>query len=229
MAVSVLVPWRPDGPDREQAWTHVQRWWAETHPDWQLVTGSCPDGPWVKALAVADALSKAEADLLVIADADVVCHGVAAAVTAVEDGASWGIPHRLVYRLTEAATRDMYAGAALHERHRVTQAPYEGYAGGGITVLTRETYESVPLDPRFGGWGGEDQAWEQALRTLAGRPWRGGAPMFHLWHEPQQRLNRHVGSKASHALLVRYQYAAKDGPAVMRRLLDEFRSAAVEA
>lgn len=226
--VSVLVPWRGGQPDRERAWAYVRSWWTERHPDWQVITGSCPDGPWRKALAVEDALSRADGDVLVIADADVIADGVGEAVRAVEAGAPWAIPHNLLYRLTAEATEDVLGGAAPHARMPTTQPPYEGYAGGGAAVLRREAYERHPLDPRFAGWGAEDEAAAFAWRSLVGGPWRGTAPMWHLHHEPQPRLNRHVGSKESHALLVRYQCAFKQGPAAMRKLVDEFQPAAAE-
>lgn len=221
-AVSVLVPWRPDGADRDRAWACVRRWWAETHPDWRVVTGSCPPGPWIKALAVADALDRAIGDLLVVADADVLTDGLAAAVKAVRNGAPWAIPHNLLYRLTPEATEAVYCGTAPHVGMPVTKKPHEGYAGGGITVIPREMYEAVPLDPRFAGWGSEDEAWSLGLRAVVGKPVRIDRPMWHLHHEPQPRLNRHVGSQPSHALLVRYQYAFKQGPDAMRQLVDEF-------
>lgn len=219
--VSVLVPWRPDGGDRDRAWEYVARWWAAQHPGWQVVTGCCHAGPWVKAEAVADALTRADGDMLVVADADVVCPGVGDAAHAVAGGAAWAVPHELVFRLTRDATQAVHDGAPLDGRHDLTQPPYQGYPGGGITVLPRETYRQIPLDPRFTGWGQEDSAWSLALATLTGTRWRGNAPLWHLWHEPQARLNRHVGSKPSQALLVRYQAAAKDGPQAMAALLGE--------
>lgn len=228
--VSVLVPWRPDGADRDLAWVYVSQWWAANHPDWQVATGSCPEGPWRKALAVADALSRANGDLLAICDADVVCDGIDAAVQAVVDGAPWAIPHRKVRRLTRSASQAVYVGAPLeHRLGGLAQQPYGGYEGGGMTVLRRETYERVPLDPRFAGWGQEDEAWALSLRVLTGKPWRGRSDLWHLWHEPQPRLNRYVGSRPSQALLVRYQRAAKGGPDEMRRLLAEFATTTMEA
>jgi hypothetical protein len=230
VTVSVLVPWRPDGTDRDQAWAYVSRWWAQQHPSWQMVTGTCPDGPWRKAVAVADALTKADGDVLVVADADVVCDRVVEAVEAVAGGSPWAIPHREVRRLTRSASQAVYGGAPLeHRLGGLTQSAYVGYEGGGILVLPRETYQRVPLDPRFAGWGAEDEAWALALRTVVGEHWRGRADLWHLWHEPQQRLNRHVGSQPSHALLVRYQFAAKDGPDAISRLLNEFNPAPMEA
>ncbi|MFY1686491.1 NTP transferase domain-containing protein [Plantactinospora sp. WMMB782] len=220
--VSVLVPYRGDGGHRDRAWVWLRKWWAEQHPTWQVVLGSCPSGPWMKAHAVNDALTRADGDILVVADADVWCDGLTLAVDAVRAGAPWAVPHGLVHRLSEQATAAVVAGATPGPRlGGYAQRPYQGYEGGGIVVLTRHAYQRVPLDPRFAGWGGEDEAWALALGTVLGRRWRGTAPLWHAWHEPQKRLNRHVGSQPSQALLVRYQYAAKDGKRAMRKLLAE--------
>lgn len=222
-AVSVLVPYRFDGAERAQAWAHVQAWWRQQHPGWQLVTGTCPPGPWRKALAVADALTRADADVLVVADADVICPEVGAAVEQVASGrAPWAIPHGMVFRLTEPASRAVYAGALpATQRSNVARTPYVGVEGGGITVLPRTTYEKVPLDPRFRAWGQEDEAWAAALNILAGRRWRGNAPLWHLWHPPMRRTNSRVGNDQGWSLWRRYETAARRGPAAMRALLDE--------
>lgn len=221
--VTVLVPYRPDGTDRAQAWEYVQAWWRQQHPGWQLVAGTCPDGWWCKATAVADALDRADGDLLVVADADVVCPEVDTAVRQVATGrAPWAIPHGMVFRLTEAASRVVYAGALpASQRSHVARAAYLGTEGGGITVLPRATYEQVPLDPRFRAWGQEDEAWALALNTLAGRRWRGDAPLWHLWHPPMRRTNGRVGNDQGWALWHRYETAARREPGAMRALLDE--------
>jgi hypothetical protein len=224
-AVSVLVPYRPDGGHRDTAWAWLQRWWASNHPQWQLVTGACSDGPWVKAHAVGDALSRADGDVLVVADADVFCEGVGLAVEAAHRGAPWAIPHGKVYRLAESATASVIAGAAPSPALAgLERESYMGVEGGGIAVLTRDAYQAAPMDPRFVGWNNEDLAWATALRTLVGAPWRGVAPLWHLHHPPAPRLNAHVGDKVGRALHVRYQYAAKAGPAAMRALINEFET-----
>lgn len=220
-AVSVLVPYRPDGGCRDRAWEWVRRWWARQHPRWQIVEGACPDGPWVKALAVADALARADHDLLIVADADVVCGGVRAAVNAVWDGAPWAVPHGRVHRLSEEATAQVLAGAdPVAALGGLARKPYTGVEGGGLVVLTRDAYRTSPLDPRFAGWGSEDESWALAMGCLLGKRWRGTEPLWHLWHEPMPRLNSHVGSAESRALHVRYQMASRNR-ASMRRLVAE--------
>ena len=220
LTVSVIVPWRSDGAEREAAWAWVRARWAERFPGWQVVTGTPPEGEWCKAAAITAALPEATGDVLVLADADVWCDGVLQAVTAIAEGARWAIPHHRVYRLTQESTRAVLDGAPLGVTSRLAQRAYPGFAGGGMTVLPRSTYERIPLDPRFVGWGQEDEAWALALACLAGMPWRGIVPLWHLWHPPQPRLTRRWGSDESLVLWGRYHQARQD-PYAMRALLAE--------
>jgi hypothetical protein len=139
----------------------------------------------------------------------------------VEAGAPWGIPHTLVHRLSEAGT-----AAALDvggwRAQPVDQAPYRGIPGGGVVVAPASVLRSIPLDPRFIGWGQEDECHAIALAALAGEPWRGDADLVHYWHPPQPRLSRRRGSRAGWELRRRYVQARHD-PVAMRRLLEESR------
>jgi hypothetical protein len=77
----------------------------------------------------------------------------------------------------------------------------------------------VPLDARFTGWGQEDMAWGWALTRVLGAPWHGLAPLLHLWHPPQERSTRVVGSSAGMRLWERYRRAYTAGEVLV--LLDE--------
>lgn len=219
MGVTVIVPWQDTGCEhRRAAWRWVESRYLDRHPDWQIRV-SVHAGEWCKPAAIIEA-ARTASDLLVVADADVFCDGTAAAVDAVHAGAPWAVPHRLVHRLTPAATRAVLAGAA-PAGQPCHQRPYRGTAGGGIVVLERATLLDVPPDVRFTGWGGEDGAWRDALRCLAGMEWRAGSePLVHLWHPPQMRLNRHVGSPENVALAARY-VTARGNAAAMRALMAE--------
>lgn len=199
--VSVLVPYTPDCPERVAAWSWVASRYAKHHPDWEIVTGSC-EGPWVKALAVDDAAQKATGDIFVIADADVWCDGTSQVVDAVRRGARWGAPHDKVHRLTPEATADVLAGAT--PGGPTEDKPYRGRLGGGVVVLTRHLWETAPMDPRFVGWGQEDDAFALALRRVAGDGCRLGHDLWHLWHPPQPRMVHGVGSPEGLALYRRY-------------------------
>lgn len=220
-AVSVVVPFRGDGGGpRDKAWTYLRDWWATHYPDWAVLEGTCPLGrPWSKGVAVACALRRNPVgQVLIIADADVICPGVGDAVDIVTGGqAQWAIPHQRVNRLTEAATAAILAGAQLppgpHLAGSATVAQsYKGAEGGGMVVLPADVYRRVPLDIRFEGWGQEDTSWAFALRVLAGRPWRSHmAPLLHLWHPPEHRVGVWQGSPANVALYNRYRATTTSG------------------
>lgn len=227
MSTAVLIPWRDVAcPHRARAldWVRVRL----TADGYHVVVGTHDDGPWCKALAVADALAQTTADTLVIHDADVWCDGLTDAVSSVKDGATWAIPHRPVrgiHRLTEHSTTSYMAGEP-YDRLPLAEPAYDGVAGGGVVVLRRVVYEACPLDPRFRGFGGEDESWGYALRALRGSPWRGAGALVHLWHPPQPRISRTTGSEASHALRKRYA-RARYRPDQIAALVKEARSCSV--
>jgi len=210
-SVAVLIPWAGSCPHREAARQHVRAWYAANFPEWKIHWGESGEGPaWCKAQAVAFALCETNAKILVVADADCIAPGLGEAVRQVSEGAPWAVPHRLVHRFSQGATARILAGEDPsgwpRERALYDQMPYPGYEGGGIVVLRRDVYEQLPLDPRFMGWGQEDEAWATALSRVHGKPWRRtNEPLWHLWHPPQKRMSRSTGSHAGRALLAHYR------------------------
>lgn len=169
------------------------------------------------------AIEASGAEIVVVADADVWTDGLSAAVRAVEEGAAWAIPHLFIHRLTEEGTAAVLRGRAWQDQ-AFEQRPYRGVPGGGIVIARREVLLEVPLDPRFKNWGQEDESWGMALGTLCGLPWRGEAPLLHLWHPPQRRLSRTRGSREGWNLRRRYMRARRD-PEEMRQLISEAHDA----
>jgi hypothetical protein len=207
MRTAVLIPFASVDGYRCAALDWVRMRWRIQ--GYEPIVGRGDTAAWSKAAAVRDALDRSDADVLVVADADVWCNEIARAIRAVETGATrWAVPHRLVVRLTEAATRRVYAGEPLSRQLPAVKAHATGVVGGGIVVLTRELYNDVPLDPRFIGWGGEDHAWGYALHHIAGPCWRNpDADLFHLWHRSDAVDDAHFGSSANDALYRRYRDA----------------------
>lgn len=214
MTTSVIVPWRGGCPHRETAWAWVRQKLEAL--DLEVIEGTCPDGPWVKALALADGISRASGDRLVMHDGDVWCDGLAEAIAHPDPVV---VPHRHVYRLTETASVNYMTG---HGPLQYEERPYIGQAAGGILVFDRDVWDEAPMDPRFAGWGQEDASWALAIRTVL-RPWHRlqDHSLYHLWHPSQPRKNRSTGSVESHQLQARYE-AADGKPDAMRALLAEF-------
>lgn len=235
--ISVLVPFTPGAcRHRDRAWDYVRERLEHFHPDWQIVVGTSPD-PWSKGRAVADALTRADGDVLVMHDADsfVPAASLRDAVAAVEPGV-WAMPHLQVHRINEGHTRALYAEGILDEvtlpnRGARTRMVYQGTVGGGVVAITRADYEACPIDPRFEGWGGEDDAWGRALCTLIGGtivnngpaglhpPHRGDGNLWHL-HHPLARThrNREGVLPETNALVARYKECT-GVPRLMRALV----------
>lgn len=195
--------------------------WGCWHANWTVTVATLPQGrPWSKAAAVAPAIAASHADLLVIADADVWAGPLDRAARRLEGGAPWVVPHQMVHRLDEQSTAALLE-RGVHPSHGVTcEPPYQGVEGGGLVMLPRATYLDVPLDPRFTGWGQEDNAWAIALTYLAGEHVRLAADLWHLWHPPQPRLSRRYGSPQGRALWRAYVRARSDTHQ-MRALVEE--------
>lgn len=188
---AVIVPRdREPDEDRRAAWRYVRSHYGRVHPDWPIVEGFSRADAWCKGEAIADALTRTNAALLVIADADCVVSPMALerSVHAVEyEGAPWAIPHGMVYRLNADSTAQLLDGGSLTAWTPGLDRPaYQGFAGGGIFVVSRVAYEATGGIPRaFRGWGGEDEAFARMLDCLIGPHVRGDAPLTHLWHAPQ--------------------------------------------
>ena len=194
--MAVLIPWMEGqlGDGRAEAFRHVCDWWSAAHPEWPVIVGRCDDddGPWRKGLAVWRALCRVDADVVIMADADVVCSNVVDSVGVVLSGAArWAMPHRMVGRLSAESTSVVY-GRGLYPRPPFRPgAASEAYAkvhrgapGGGMVVVRSDVAKLIPIDPRFVGWKFEDYAWARALTIIAGHPHMGRELLYHHWHTP---------------------------------------------
>ena len=218
MSVAIIIPVGGTDPARTEALQWITDRYRRLHPDWELHHGRC-DGEWSKGAAVADGLARTQAEVLVLADGDSFVADLTPAVRLVREGEAWVVPHRMVYRLGRGPSRDVMDGAEpVPRRAGCDRRPYAGPPGGGIVVLTRDTYDAVGgIDPRYLGWGGEDVSFGWALRTLVGHECRLEAPLFHLWHPHAAPMLR--GSPESEDLVAEYT-AAVGVPRLMRAVIE---------
>lgn len=226
MTYTIVVPYGyPDSPTRATARDVVVRHLEAHHPDWPVVLACATTEPWSKGAAVDAAVRNCTStEGLVIHDADVLVspEALKSAALAVVAGRAWAMPHSVVYRLSRRGTmrflHDDLGHDVLDLPHiHLERPPHPAPPGGGCTVLSRKAYDATGgIDPRFVGWGGEDISWARALDTLVGQGYRGTAPMWHLWHEPD--VTRQRGGRAlrgNERLASRYLDATGDPSAMM--------------
>jgi hypothetical protein len=186
--VDVLVPYSPDKGPRDAAWEWVRRWYEKNHPNWGLIVGSGKGSTWRKGAAVNDALRRTNAEVVIIADADVFIDpdALTQAVDLVTRRFGWVVPHTTVRRFDEETTQRIlvtdYRSLRLDEAG-YARAPYQGMAGGGLVVVQRAHLEAIGGMPeQFEGWGCEDEALALALDTIIAPHKRLGHDLYHLWH-----------------------------------------------
>jgi hypothetical protein len=218
MSIDIVIPWAGDCVYRASARSYIESRWRSL--GFNVVIGEI-DGPWSKARAVAAALAHSTATTLVVTDGDVWSDSAPSAAQSVDDGGQWAVPFATVRRLTAPASQLVIDGGPLEGR--LVKSPFRAVPGGGMVILRREQYEIVPLDPRFVGWGHEDEAWGMALTSAFGRCAMSNTPLWHLWHPPQDKA-RTPNRMVSQQLRGRYSAARRD-PNAMRQLVTEARKA----
>lgn len=224
MSVEVVIPSHPHNDShRRRAEAYIVGLYREQHPDWTVTVAVGPAASWSKAAAVTPAVRASSAQTIVVADGDSWSPDTGACVDRALRANAWGQPHRWVRRLNREATAARYAGELPDWRKgHLDKREYVGFLGGGIVVIDRDVYLDCPLDPRFVGWGHEDESWAWALRTLHGSRWVSATGrLYHLWHPPAPRNGAH-GAPESWRLRERYRQLQKDRRG-MRALIEEIR------
>ncbi len=212
----VVMPWRDSGDlDRRR----TMEWCTARWESYGLPVVHAPDddpsGPWNLSQARNNGVDVANGRVLVIADADVmVDRDVIWQAIALAHVEPWVVPHGFVHRLTREATDAVLASThdePLPEPGDTIRAPYLGYEGGGLIVITPAQYLAAGrYDEEFRGWGAEDEAFALAARGLIGPPVRLDGPLTHLYHPPGLRV-RDPHHLANRERLAVYRRAASAG------------------
>lgn len=221
MRLRAVVPRLEDGGHRDRLWRFCRRYWSKQMPDMEIVEGHHQgDGPFNRSAAINQA-AEGDWDVLVILDSDVIVD-VGAVRAGVERAAESGdlvLPFRRRQMLSAQGTRQILRGyqgswrrwIATSERNRVSCC----------VIVPRALWDAVGgFDELFEGWGGEDEAFYYACRTLADSQ-RLPGDVWHLHHAPSPHHDRRSPLyRQALRLCERYERADGDDLA-MRRLLAE--------
>jgi hypothetical protein len=182
--LSVLVPWRPDGAERSQAWDYLLPRWKETGVE-VCVGEDDPTGPFNFARACNRAFRQATHDKVAIFGADQLPDRISlqAAELALQRVPWIPVMQQTGY-YSEESTRDILAGADPWETPLEYTLPF----CTGVIACTRDAYvASGGMDERFSGWGYEDAAFRQTLAGLFGVTPALPFTLRCLWHEVSHR------------------------------------------
>jgi hypothetical protein len=214
----VLVPFRPDGAERDRNWDFARELWHELGLP---IFAAGNEGPTFERAEARNIAAKSAGawDVALFADADVVLESVAQADAAIMRAYRTGA-YTVAYSHLSYLTPD----GTLDAIERGFIAPADWVDATAFTweccfAVRRDLFDRVGgFDERFRGWGYQVSAFFYACGTLAGRE-RIEGRLFHLDH-PLVDRDKEPHFLANAALAERY-LAAVDDEAAMSALLGE--------
>jgi Glycosyl transferase family 2 len=228
---SLIVPWKY-AYDRERIWSYLWPAWEEE--GFEVILSPLSDFEvWRKGKAWHQGLQKASCDFVCLMDADCWVPALSEAVGLLTDGVRWVQGQNVVLRFDKQTTARLLSGElSLEDATKLENIwedqPRMSSAGVG-TILRRDEADEIPLDPRFVGWGWEDNSWWEALTTMWGEPARLDSSFcYHFHHKPQSDKDRRPNSQSQTWLLSREYVRARGRPQQMQAVIDRARQAVSE-
>ena len=226
--LSIVMVWREgDCPWRNRSHEWVVERYRRMFPGAELIESDAP-GPFKRGESFNLGAELAERELLLLADADTFTNPltILAGMKLLEQGAPWVIPYGHPDRDRGCYITDHTSGEWIlqqepdslicphdlsHEHHLLSW--------GGITLIPRYNFQKVGgFDPRFTGWGYEDNAFVTACDTLLGKHERvEDGFIIHIWHpasEAQTWQQPHIDM--NRALYAEYDLRGGDREAMER-------------
>lgn len=210
--ISVLIPYRGDGAQRDRLWAHCRKLW-DALPVELVIGEESGIGPFSAAAAFNDAAHKATGDMYILYGADQI--------------PDWDRIQWAVEQLTTHKWCALYANTAGYDETS-TNAILNGASPNSVplgasvpfctAIIGIRADAWIPYDERFTGWGVEDSAWRLALETLYGPTPEPTGTLRCLYHPPAPRDQ----FEQNCALMGEYMEAANNG--TMPQLITNLRS-----
>lgn len=197
----MLIPWRPNR-HREPHYRLVRHHLEQL--GWPIYTADDGSQPFSSARSYNLAAQQAgDWDIAVLHDADCWVE-LGSIIKAVETAGSLTYAWDRLLSLTEAATEKFHAGIRdFGEADTYRIRPPGRLPPGGPRVVTRDLWEKTGgFDPRFKGWGYEDNAFRFACKQAAGPTRRVEGVLYQLWH-PRNPNDPYFARKAKNARIWR--------------------------
>lgn len=220
--ISIIIPFQTDHGPRAKAFEWIKKYYTSVMPEAELCIGTVDGMEINKSKAVNSAAKRATRDIFVIADADVIYDPeiIVKAVRLLKE-AAWVVPFTEIFNIEKSGTKRLFQESpkwpidVKPEECKKANWIYEGFAGK-LLVIPKENFEAVGgFDERFIGWGGEDDAFSHAVRTICGKNVKIEGEVYHLWH-PSSSYQTNPHGKENAELLYRYHSASGNKEEMMK-------------
>ncbi|MDQ0246203.1 putative glycosyltransferase involved in capsule biosynthesis [Bacillus fengqiuensis] len=220
--VSILLPFKTDNGIRHAELQWVIRFYYKIMPGVEICVGENFDEIFSRSKAINAAARKATRNVYVLADCDVIYDPdlIVEALHLLQQ-APWVIPFNRVLDISKEKTEKLIQTEPEWPLPSIEAHCQEGFMApsfaGKINIFSREAFENVGgFDERFVGWGGEDDAFVNAMNTLCGPFARLNKTIYHLWHPFAGHSNPHYGANLE---IVKSYLQAYGNQEAMKRLI----------
>lgn len=185
--LSIIVPFKSDGKDREKIWNFLKKRYETLMPDAELCINEYDEVPYCKSASINNAVRKSTREILLIVDADILINikDVEKAMSEVYDK---GIvaPYKLV-RFSEDATNKILENNNFNIDDSFIDSNTQTFTTlcSAICIIKKEIFKKCGgYDERFKGWGSEDVAFYKCMHRVNGPIYKiPDFTMYHLYHQ----------------------------------------------
>lgn len=187
--ISILIPYKPDGGQRDINWSWIKKRYELLLPNAELCMGDSDIIPYCRSAAVNNAARQATRDFFIIADADIVFDK-----WQIEKAYNMLSKHAWVFPFvdTDLLNEEQTNGVLGRESNiKMSDIEFKDcqkyyYSLSQIFLIPRKYFEKVKgFDEAFKGWGWEDQAFCKAVNVICGENARiQDSTVWHLHHPP---------------------------------------------
>jgi predicted glycosyltransferase involved in capsule biosynthesis len=228
--ISLLIPFR-NLEQRLDQFVWLEQRWRSLGDDFEIIVSE-DDGvdPFSRSVAVNNAYKRSTADILAVVDADLWLDPqifLDAVKFITNNPKSWVRPCTDVYRIKKEITAEIIKQSPNDEFPNITEEHCHriSVATGGVCIFSRKQFETVGgMDPRFRGWGGEDNAWNIIMDRTFTDAQRWNKNLYHLWH-PRNRDDQgkpaYPGQKTTNEHLLQEYKTASKNPVSLESLIKD--------
>lgn len=215
--LSVVIPWRAGDDRREQIFKWIWDRWNTLCPEAEIIQADSGSQPFHRGESRNQGAHESSRPILCFADADTTFNReqIERAVALIDEGAPWVLPYgrNEYYNLTEADSDTLLSSPVDVSVEAPADWEFRVESWAGVLLVPRDHFDVVHgYDPRFCGWGGEDNAFRLALDVMVGGHTRLAFDhVCHIWH-PRGDAGFEQPDWPRNARLLRQYARAKSAP-----------------